>query len=100
MMADVDAGSHTPSMVSKVLTWRKKEPEQGDWIMRCISNFVSLLLLLLANALWKELDHNNELVLTLFTRLNELHSSDNAAYQQGIKMCQALPACQVSCYSV
>jgi phosphomevalonate kinase len=29
MMADVAAGSHTPSMVSKVLAWRKQNPTQG-----------------------------------------------------------------------
>jgi len=29
MLADVDAGSHTPSMVGKVLAWRKTNPEKG-----------------------------------------------------------------------
>ena len=29
VLADVDAGSHTPSMVGKVLKWRKENSDQG-----------------------------------------------------------------------
>lgn len=29
MLGDVDAGSHTPSLVGKVLAWRKSKPEEG-----------------------------------------------------------------------
>ena len=29
MLADVDAGSDTPSLVGKVLKWRKENPEEG-----------------------------------------------------------------------
>jgi phosphomevalonate kinase len=29
ILADVDAGSHTPSMVGKVLKWRKENADQG-----------------------------------------------------------------------
>ena len=29
MLADVDAGSDTPSLVGKVLKWRKERPEEG-----------------------------------------------------------------------
>ncbi|SCZ95139.1 BZ3500_MvSof-1268-A1-R1_Chr11-3g03631 [Microbotryum saponariae] len=32
LLADVDAGSHTPSMVGKVLAWKKAEKEQADRI--------------------------------------------------------------------
>jgi phosphomevalonate kinase len=31
MLADVDAGSDTPSLVGKVLAWRKEKTEEG-WI--------------------------------------------------------------------
>lgn len=29
MLADIDAGSHTPTLVSKVLSWKKTKPEEG-----------------------------------------------------------------------
>jgi hypothetical protein len=29
-LADVDAGSDTPSLVGKVLKWRRERPEEGD----------------------------------------------------------------------
>lgn len=29
ILADIDAGSHTPSMVGKVLKWRKENSDQG-----------------------------------------------------------------------
>jgi phosphomevalonate kinase len=30
VLADVDAGSDTPSLVGKVLKWRKENPETGE----------------------------------------------------------------------
>lgn len=30
MLADVDAGTDTPSFVGKVLAWRKEKPEEGE----------------------------------------------------------------------
>lgn len=33
MLADVDAGSDTPSLVGKVLKWRKAESQQGESII-------------------------------------------------------------------
>lgn len=30
MLADIDAGSHTPTLVGKVLTWKKSKPEEGE----------------------------------------------------------------------
>lgn len=29
LLADIDAGSHTPTLVSKALAWKKSDPEQG-----------------------------------------------------------------------
>jgi phosphomevalonate kinase len=29
MLADIDAGSHTPTLVGKVLAWKKAKPEEG-----------------------------------------------------------------------
>lgn len=33
MLGDVDAGSHTPSLVGKVLAWRKSKPEEGTLLV-------------------------------------------------------------------
>lgn len=38
LLADVDAGSNTPSMVSSVLKWRKSKPDEGQlWAIRSYS---------------------------------------------------------------
>lgn len=29
VLADIDAGSHTPTLVSKVLNWKKSKSEEG-----------------------------------------------------------------------
>ncbi|RKP05807.1 ribosomal protein S5 domain 2-type protein [Thamnocephalis sphaerospora] len=73
VMADVDAGSHTPSMVSKVLAWRKAHPEAAD-------------------ALWKDLNAHNEHVLELLRALYAHHDADSATYQATLDACRALPA--------
>lgn len=33
ILADVDAGSNTPSMVGKVLAWQRKEGEAGSFLL-------------------------------------------------------------------
>lgn len=40
ILADVDAGSNTPSMISKVLAWKKKAPQQGMRIFLFTSSIV------------------------------------------------------------
>lgn len=71
MLADVDAGSNTPSMVSKVLAWKKRAPEEGwlflvrfcrrvsraDWTRRA------------AEALWNALRESNLKLAEDFTSL-------------------------------
>ena len=34
LLGDVDAGSHTPSMVSKVMAWKSTHPEEGNALFR------------------------------------------------------------------
>lgn len=36
MLADVDAGSDTPSLVGKVLKWRKENPAEGHLL--CVAH--------------------------------------------------------------
>ncbi|CCA68650.1 related to ERG8-phosphomevalonate kinase [Serendipita indica DSM 11827] len=63
LLADVDAGSDSPSMASKVLKWRKENTEE-------------------AHALWTELDKRNLEVARSLSRLTERYNSDPKAYQQ------------------
>ncbi|KAJ6593913.1 phosphomevalonate kinase [Mycena capillaripes] len=66
MLADVDAGSDTPSLVGKVLKWRKEDTGT-------------------ANALWTSLDALNQSLAQTLLQLNEQHSRDPAIYAKSLK---------------
>lgn len=34
VLADIDAGSHTPTLVSKVLNWKKSKSEEGIFFLK------------------------------------------------------------------
>ncbi|TKY90996.1 hypothetical protein EX895_000995 [Sporisorium graminicola] len=63
LLADVDAGSNTPSLVSKVLAWRKDKPA---W----------------AKQLYNVIAASNQGLADNLLRLRLLHASDASAYQQ------------------
>ena len=65
VLADVRAGSHTPSMVSKVLAWRKREPE-------------------VAEPLWRRIGQLNAALAVVFVRLAELYARDAASYSETV----------------
>ncbi|KAI8992041.1 Phosphomevalonate kinase [Mycotypha africana] len=71
MLADIDAGSHTPTLVGKVLAWKKLNPDE-------------------ANALWTELGSYNSKVEQHFRRLNELYVKDTHIYNDTIDKCTNL----------
>lgn len=71
MLADIDAGSHTPTLVSKVLSWKKTKPDE-------------------ANALWKELGSYNLAVEQHFRQLSKLYEQDTQAYNDTLKACAQL----------
>ncbi|GAA98035.1 uncharacterized protein L969DRAFT_86040 [Mixia osmundae IAM 14324] len=60
-LADVDTGSHTPSMVSKVLTWMRESPEE-------------------ASERIEQLDSLNEYLANVFSHLNESYERSPRAY--------------------
>lgn len=62
LLADVDAGSNTPSLVSKVLAWRKEKP---DW----------------AKQLYNVIASSNQGLADNLLRLRLLHASDASAYE-------------------
>lgn len=59
MLADVDAGSDTPSLVGKVLKWRKDNAEAGE------KSIVSVF-----NEKWSDLDVQIKTAKTLWDRIN------------------------------
>ncbi|ETS64005.1 hypothetical protein PaG_02341 [Moesziomyces aphidis] len=65
LLADVDAGSNTPSLVSKVLSWRKEKPE---W----------------ANQLYNVIAASNQNLADSLLRLRILHASDASTYEEQI----------------
>ncbi|KAG2206315.1 hypothetical protein INT47_007329, partial [Mucor saturninus] len=71
MLADIDAGSHTPTLVGKVLAWKKANPDE-------------------ANALWNELGKYNSLVEQHFRQLTSLYHDDGEEYNTTIQTCAQL----------
>ncbi|KAJ7462321.1 ribosomal protein S5 domain 2-type protein [Mycena galericulata] len=63
MLGDVDAGSDTPSLVGKVLKWRKEDS-------------------LTANTLWSSLGLLNHSLAETFLKLKDQHSEDPESYEK------------------
>ncbi|CAG8597513.1 1925_t:CDS:2 [Rhizophagus irregularis] len=70
ILADIDAGSHTPSMVGKVLKWRKENSDQ-------------------ANTLWDTLTSHNTTVSNNLRELTKNHEQDEELYLNAIKICES-----------
>ncbi|CAO3591478.1 unnamed protein product [Absidia cylindrospora] len=75
ILADIDAGSHTPTLVSKVLKWRKEQPDE-------------------ANALWNELGAYNEKVEQHFRDLMSISTKEASLYKDTVTQLAQWPASQ------
>ncbi|KAH9920041.1 ribosomal protein S5 domain 2-type protein [Fomitopsis serialis] len=75
MLADVDAGSDTPSLVGKVLKWRKED--SGT-----------------ANDLWNALDKVNHAFSKTLLTLSDLHAQDTKTYAKAVKYLSTLQTVQ------
>jgi len=71
MLADVDAGSDTPSLVGKVLKWRKAE---------CVK----------ADALWTALNNSNQALARTLLSLSAMYERDKISYADGVKFTSSL----------
>ncbi|KAJ2762863.1 phosphomevalonate kinase [Coemansia sp. BCRC 34490] len=67
-LADVDAGSNTPSMVKKVLHWQETHGEE-------------------ARVLWNSLDAANNRIREIWAKLTVCHKKDQAEYTSVIDWC-------------
>lgn len=75
MLADVDAGSDTPSLVGKVLKWRKEAATA-------------------ANAHWGALDKVNHALSETLLKLSEMHARDATTYAKAVKYLSTLQSVQ------
>ncbi|CCM01462.1 uncharacterized protein FIBRA_03516 [Fibroporia radiculosa] len=75
MLADVDAGSDTPSLVGKVLKWRKEDS-------------------VTANALWDALNNVNRALSAALLKLAKMYEQNTAAYVKAVKYLSTLQTVQ------
>ncbi|KAH9940511.1 Phosphomevalonate kinase [Epithele typhae] len=75
LLADVDAGSDTPSLVGQVLKWRKEHPED-------------------AQDLWDTIDSLNMRLARLLVGLTELEKKDPTAYRKAVKYISTIQSVQ------
>ncbi|KAF9268879.1 Phosphomevalonate kinase [Marasmius fiardii PR-910] len=75
MLADVDAGSDTPSLVGKVLQWRKQDSVKAE-------------------AVWNEIDQKNQSLVKTLQQLTGLHSRDPENYSRALKYISSLQPLQ------
>lgn len=75
MLADIDAGSSTPKLVSQVLAWRKQNPE-------------------LANNLWDSIYASNQEVEKCFRVLIKIANEHRDEYREGLLACSQISSAQ------
>lgn len=75
MLADVDAGSDTPSLVGKVLKWRKENSVEAD-------------------TLWREIDQLNQSLAQTLLHITKLHTNDPVNYGAAVKYLSSLQPIQ------
>ncbi|KAI3619044.1 phosphomevalonate kinase [Moniliophthora roreri] len=75
LLADIDAGSDTPSLVGKVLSWRSQDTAK-------------------AHALWTAIDQHNSALARTLNQLTELCSRDPANYSRTVKYLSSLQPLQ------
>ncbi|KAF5393505.1 hypothetical protein D9757_000591 [Collybiopsis confluens] len=75
MLADIDHGSDTPSLVGKVLQWRKNNPEQ-------------------AHTLWSRVDQLNQSLASALSHLSTLHFKNPKKYASIVKFISSLQPIQ------
>ncbi|TFK54229.1 phosphomevalonate kinase [Heliocybe sulcata] len=75
MLADVDAGSDTPSLVGKVLKWRTADS-------------------IASHQLWEDLNKTNQALCSELLKLSELHSQNPKAYTAAVRWISSLQPLQ------
>lgn len=100
MLADVDAGSDTPSLVGKVLKWRHEKPEEGKfWVsLSCQSLAWKCVHYHSADSLWTHLSLKNEQLAASLTDLTAIRSNDPETYNLVLSQIATLTYPNVSAF--
>ncbi len=80
MLADVDAGSDTPSLIGKVLKWRKENGAE-------------------AKALWDAIDALNMKLSRALLALTDAEAANPTAYRKAVKYISTIQSVQVRLHS-
>jgi len=86
LLADVDAGSHTPSMVGKVLQWKKNNPEQGAFPYCSLRKYFPAEILSMdqATEIWQTIGALNTRLRGLIEQLTKKFRDDPSGYAQAL----------------
>jgi phosphomevalonate kinase len=96
MLADVDAGSNTPSLVGLVLKWRKEKASEGCLISLLKHIVADKHHAFPADQLWTTLDKLNQSLAQTFSGLSSLYEQDPETYTIVVKYISSLRVEQVS----
>ena len=99
-MGDISTGSHTPSMVSNVLEWRKNNQDEGFLFFYFLFFFVftdfnDFFNKKIAKELWDNLGEKNDLVVKLFQDLEKQSKNNETEYLNSIEKCSTTNFTQV-----
>ncbi|KIJ39909.1 hypothetical protein M422DRAFT_257232 [Sphaerobolus stellatus SS14] len=87
MLGDVDAGSDTPSLVGKVLKWRRESAERGE--LNTPIAYYYFRLKAVAENLWTELSARNQGLANILTQLLSLHVRQVEEYDSALSKAAA-----------
>lgn len=95
VLADVSAGSNTPSLVSKVLKWRREKAEQGTRASLPPLHVTTLTTKFPANKLWAAIDTSNQALATHLRHLSDLYEQHSELYASAVKRMSSAPSSEV-----
>lgn len=89
MLADVDAGSDTPSLIGKVLKWKAADGASGSSRLSLAARFrfafdSRFRFAVAAEMLWKTLSNANDALAVMFDTLNAMAQMDPPAYKEAL----------------
>lgn len=101
VLADVDAGSNTPSLVGKVTEWKKSKPEWGASSGVTLTCYVFSVLTisvfsLLAKQLYRILASANQTLADTLFSLTLAYGQDPGAYDEAVELAASKKSKEVS----
>ena len=96
VLGEVDTGSNTPKMVSKVLEWRKNDPDSGNSFFKKFEIMGLNLIFVKANKIWNALSKLNGELELIFERLCLESLKDSDFYYHTLQRCSKMKAVEVS----